>query len=148
MANAAEVTFDIEILPDEFLTHIKNQTHTRNSGLGDYWFWKKASIPSGTSELLVGNLFQSLLEGVESSQQVIDAGDLCVFLYIHALGTEDLWIVFDGTATIDTATTTHACKVQAGDSWFATVNNAPYTDVHIHADGSTTAIVSAIIKKV
>ena len=147
MANAADVNFTIDIMPDDFLTNIKNLTHTRNSGFGDYWYWKKATIPTGTSSLLVGNLLIGINETVDAAQQVIDAGDLCVFLFVQSVGTEDLWVVFDGT-TIDTTTTTQACRIQAGDAWFATVNNAPYTDVKIHSDGSTQALIAAIIKKV
>ena len=98
LTDIGEVTFDIQMLPHELNTLVKGEKASYTPGPDEHWWYQFVNCPTGTNSQLISidsPLFSDVVaDGDGELPEVVEALDVCKFLYISNVGTKDSFSSF------------------------------------------------------
>ncbi len=148
MANDAQVTMQVTVLPDEIAKTFSASTTVAPSDSNDKWYYKKTSVSNSSTDLIAGNFIDYTAVDDDTAPTAVATGDKVNFLFVKNTDTsKDIYIVLDaGTASSSAG---DAIKIAAGHSWFGNLPNTTVADIHAISSSSTVnCIVAALLDDV
>ena len=148
MADAASVTLQATVLPDEIAkTFSSTITVTPEDG-NDKWYYKLTSVPNTSGDLMAGYYTDYTAVDASTSPTAVDAADLVKFLFVkNTDATESVYIVLDaGTASSSAA---DGITLGSSEALSLRLPNATVADIHaVSSAGTVECIVCALLDDV
>ena len=144
MADAATMTIDATILPDDVSKELLNETFAYTpADTTEGWYYKLTNVTTSSTDLIALQTYAQKGGSVTGTDAgaalpLIAAGDKVKFLFVKHTGyredgstgntADSIYLVFDaGTAAHNAA---DAIEIGPGESWFAKFNGATTADIH------------------
>ena len=101
MANDAQVTMQVTVLPDEIAKTFSASMTVTPDDANDKWYYKKTSVSNSSTDLIAGNFLDYTAVDDDTAPTAVATGDKVKFLFIKNVDTNSrsIFIVLDaGTA--------------------------------------------------
>jgi len=134
MANAASVTLNATILPDDIAKTIAGTMTVTPADANDKWYYKYTSCTATSTDLIAGSFLDYTAVDDDTAPTAVHTDDLVKFLFVKNTSSGDgVVICFDGgTAAYNLVDGIH---IAAGESWFGRLPNTTVANLHaISAD--------------
>ena len=154
MADAASVSIQATVLPDEIAKTFAGTITVTPDDANDKWYYKLTSITTTSADLIAGRFLDYTAVDQDTDQTAVSTSDKVKFLFIQNTSSADgIYIVLDGgTAANDVVDGIFIGPSQTFVGRFpnTTVGNihAISSDIGDTDDASATAIVCALIDDV
>ena len=102
MANDAQVTMQVTVLPDEIAKTFSASMTVTPDDANDKWYYKKTSVSNSSTDLIAGNFLDYTAVDDDTAPTAVATGDKVKFLFIKNVDTNSrsIYIVLDaGTAS-------------------------------------------------
>ena len=148
MADAASVTIQATVLPDEIAKTFSSTVTVSPSDGNDKWYYKLTSVSNTSGDLMAGYYTDYTAVDAATAPDAVATGDKVNFLFVkNTDAAESVYIVLDG----GTASSTEADGITLGPSEALALRlpNATVADIHaISSAGTVECIVCALLDDV
>ena len=154
MADAASVSIQATVLPDEIAKTFAGTITVTPDDANDKWYYKLTSITTTSADLIAGNFTDYTAVDQDTAPTAVNTADKVKFLFIQNTSTTDgIVICLDGgTAANDLA---DGIFIGPSETFFARLPNVTVANLHAISsdiadagDASATAIVCALLDDV
>tara|TARA_R100000388_G_C7146500_1_gene112488 strand:- start:134 stop:589 length:456 start_codon:yes stop_codon:yes gene_type:complete len=150
MANDAQVTMQVTVLPDEIAKTFSASMTVTPDDANDKWYYKKTSVSNtGTEDLIEGHFLDYTAVDNDTAPTAVHDDDKIKFLFIKNIDTNSrsIFICFDGgTAASDLV---DGVTIGPNESFAARLPNTTVSNLHSKSSASTAeCIVCALIDDV
>tara|TARA_R100001086_G_scaffold223705_1_gene141518 strand:+ start:261 stop:716 length:456 start_codon:yes stop_codon:yes gene_type:complete len=150
MANDAQVTMQVTVLPDEIAKTFSASMTVTPDDANDKWYYKKTSVSNtGTEDLIEGYFLDYTAVDNDTAPTAVHDDDKIKFLFIKNIDTNSrsIFICFDGgTAASDLV---DGVTIGPNESFAARLPNTTVSNLHSKSSASTAeCIVCALIDDV
>lgn len=148
MADAASVTLQASVLPDEIAKTFSSTITVTPADGNDKWYYKLTSVSNTSGDLMAGYYTDYTAVDAATAPTAVDAADLVKFLFVkNTDAAESVYIVLDG----GTASSSEADGITLGPSEALALRlpNATVADIHaVSSSGTVECIVCALLDDV
>ena len=154
MADAASVTIQATILPDEIAKTLTGTMSVSPDDANDKWYYKLTAITTTSADLIACRFIDYTAVDQDTDMTAVSTSDKVKFLFIKNTSTADgIVICLDGgTAANDLA---DSIFIGPEQSWFGRLPNVTVANIHAISsdigdagDATANAIVAALIDDV
>ena len=146
MANDAQVTMQVTVLPDEIAKTFSASMTVTPADASEKWYYKKTSVSNSNTDLIAGSYTDYTAIDDDSAPETVATGDQVRFLFIKNVDTNSrsMYIVLDaGTAS---SSATDGITIGPSESFAARLPNTTVADIHAISSASTAeCIVCALL---
>jgi len=146
MANDAQVTMQVTVLPDEIAKTFSASMTVTPADDSEKWYYKKTSVSNSNTDLIAGRFLDYTAVDDDTDQIEIATGDQVRFLFIKNIDTNSrsIYIVLDaGTASSSVG---DGITIGPGESFAARLPNTTVAEIHAISSASTAeCIVCALL---
>ena len=150
MANDAQVTMQVTVLPDEIAKTFSASMTVTPADDSEKWYYKKTSVSNtGTEDLIEGHFLDYTAVDNDTAPTAVHDDDKIKFLFIKNIDTNSrsIFICFDGgTAASDLV---DGVTIGPNESFAARLPNTTVSNLHSKSSASTAeCIVCSLIDDV
>ena len=154
MADAASVSIQATVLPDEIAKTFAGTITVTPADANDKWYYKLTSVTTTSADLIAGNFTDYTAVDQDTAPTAVNTADKVKFLFIQNTSTTDgIVICLDGgTAANDLA---DGIFIGPSETFCARLPNVTVANLHAISsdiadagDASATAIVCALLDDV
>ena len=129
MADAATITVNATILPDEIAKSFSGSMTVTPDDANDKWYYKLTSCTATSTNLIAGSFLDYTAVDDDTAPTAINAADKVKFLYIENTSSADgVVICFDGgTAAYNLA---DGVFIGPSQTWFGRLPNTTVENLH------------------
>ena len=141
MANDAQVTMQVTVLPDEIAKPFSASMTVTPDDANDKWYYKKTSVSNSSTDLIAGNFLDYTAIDDDSAPETVATGEQVRFLFIKNVDTNSrsIYIVLDaGTAS---SSATDGITIGPSESFAARLPNTTVADIHAISSASTAEVI-------
>ena len=154
MADAASVTIQATILPDEIAKTLTGTMSVSPDDANDKWYYKLTAVTTTSADLIAGRFLDYTAVDQDTDQTAVSTSDKVKFLFLQNTSSADgVDVCFDvGTAANDLA---DGLFIGPSQTWFGRLPNTTVANIHAISsdigdagDATANVIVAALIDDV
>ena len=154
MADAASVTIQATILPDEIAKTLTGTMSVSPDDANDKWYYKLTAVTTTSADLIAGRFLDYTAVDQDTDQTAVSTSDKVKFLFLQNTSSADgVYVCLDGgTAANDLA---DGLFIGPSQTWFGRLPNTTVANIHAISsdigdagDATANVIVAALIDDV
>ena len=141
MANDAQVTMQVTVLPDEIAKTFSASMTVTTDDANDKWYYKKTSVSNSSTDLIAGNFLDYTAVDDDTAPTAVAGADKVKFLFIKNVDTNNrsIYIVLDaGTASSSAG---DGITIGPSESFAARLPNTTVAEIHAISSASTAEVI-------